>query len=70
MINSKSLSGMWKSANEIYFKQFLKDSIDNLTGKVIVSDKNGGRINISLYPDGKYIAFFPRKISLPLTFSC
>src|SRR5690606_3025512 len=43
-VNQDALSGMWKSANEVYFRQFLKDSTDNLSGRVIVSDKNGGRI--------------------------
>ncbi len=62
-VNQDALSGMWKSANEVYFRQFLKDSTDNLSGRVIVSDKNGGRINISpsVSPDGKYIAFFSER---------
>ena len=62
-INEKALSGMWKSATEVYFKQYLKDSVDNLTGRIIISDKNGGRMNISpsVSPDGKYVAFFSEK---------
>ncbi len=62
-VNQDVLSGMWKSANEVYFRQYLKDSADNIAGKVIVSDKNGGRINISpsLSPDGKYVAFFSER---------
>jgi len=62
-VNQDALSGMWKSANEVYFRQFLKDNTDNLSGRVIMSDKNGGRINISpsVSPDGKYIAFFSER---------
>ncbi|HBE42666.1 MAG TPA: tolB protein precursor, partial [Bacteroidales bacterium] len=62
-LNEPTLSGMWKSATQVWFRQYLKDSIDNLAGKVIVSDKNGGRINISpmISPDGKFIAFFSER---------
>lgn len=62
-VNEETLSGMWKSATEVFYGQYLKDSVDNLSGKVIISDKNGGRINISpaVSPDGKYIAFFSER---------
>src|SRR4030042_2532729 len=58
--NESTLSGMWKSANEVYFTQFLQKEADNLAGRQIVSEINGGRINISpsISPDGKYLAFF------------
>jgi len=61
--NENTLSGMWKSATETHFRQFLKNDADNLTGRQIVSEINGGRMNISpsISPDGKYIAFFSEK---------
>lgn len=61
--NEKVLSGMWKSATELHFSQFLKSDSDNVTGKRLVSGKNAGRINISpsVSPDGKYFAFFSEK---------
>lgn len=62
-INDKTLSGMWKSATEVYYNQYIKDSVDNPAGEVLVSDKNGGRVNISpsLSPDGRYVAFFSER---------
>ncbi|NLN31932.1 MAG: tolB protein precursor, partial [Bacteroidales bacterium] len=62
-ISDKTLSGMWKSATEVYYNQFIKDSIDNPAGKVLVSDKNGGRVNISpsVSPDGRHVAFFSER---------
>ena len=61
--NESTLSGMWKSSNEVYFRQFLQKEADNLAGRQIVSEINGGRINISpsISPDGKYLAFFSEK---------
>jgi Tol biopolymer transport system component len=61
--NSTTISGMWKSATELYYGKFMKARADSLTGKEIISEENGGRINVSpsLSPDGKYIAFFSEK---------
>jgi Tol biopolymer transport system component len=61
--NEKTLSGMWKSAMEIHYNQYLKKPADSLTGKRLVSEKNGGRMNVSpsVSPDGKYVAFFSER---------
>ncbi|MBG0858919.1 MAG: PD40 domain-containing protein [Bacteroidales bacterium] len=61
--NEKALSGMWRSATETHFRPYLKRTADTLTGKALISEKNGGRINISpsISPDGKYLAFFSEK---------
>jgi len=61
--NENTLSGMWQSATRVHFSQFLKGESDSLTGRQIVSEINGGRVNISpsISPDGKYIAFFSEK---------
>ena len=62
-VNEKTLSGMWKSATELHFRKYLTKSADSLTGRKIIDDRNGGRMNISpsISPDGKYIAFFSEK---------
>lgn len=62
-VNETSLSGMWRSATELHYGKFLKNSADSVAGKELISDDNGGRINISpsISPDGKYIAFFSEK---------
>ena len=61
--NENTLSGLWQSATRVHFSQYLKSESDSLTGRQIVSEINGGRINISpsISPDGKYIAFFSEK---------
>jgi Tol biopolymer transport system component len=61
--NEKTLSGMWKSAMDIYYGQFIKNETDKPAGRQIISEINGGRMNISpsISPDGKYLAFFSEK---------
>jgi len=61
--DENTLSSMWKSATEVNLRKYFKNRTDTLTGKEIISGKNGGRINISpsISPDGRYIAFFSEK---------
>lgn len=61
--DSKTLSGMWKTALENYYKPFMKDSSKVVTGRKIISKENSGRMNLSpsLSPNGKYIAYFSEK---------
>lgn len=62
-VNETSLSGMWRSATELHYGKFLKQAADSVAGEELISEDNGGRINISpsISPDGKYIAFFSEK---------
>lgn len=61
--DEKTLSGMWKSASELYYGKYINGRKDSVTGKQLISRTNGGRLNISpsISPDGKYIAFFSEK---------
>ncbi|MBW6499915.1 MAG: hypothetical protein K0B05_00845 [Bacteroidales bacterium] len=61
--NEKTLSGMWKNAMDVHFRSYLENRSDTLAGKLIISDKNAGRMNISpsISPDGRYVAFFSEK---------
>jgi len=61
-IDTKVLSGLWKTAMENHFNQYI-DSAEYIAGKKVISEKNAGDINISpsLSPDGKYLAFFSEK---------
>ncbi len=61
--NEKTMSGMWKSAMENYYRPFLKSNTDSLAGSLLVSEKVGGRVNVSpsVSPDGRYFAFFSQK---------
>ncbi len=62
-IDAKTLSGLWKSAMDTHFGKYLSDSTDNIAGEKIISQKNGGSMNLSpsLSTDGKYLAFFSEK---------
>ncbi len=62
-LGTESLSGMWKSAMEVHYKNYMNDSIDHPVGKKILSVDNAGRINISpsISPDGKYMAFLSER---------
>lgn len=62
-INAKTLSGLWKTAMETHYGKYLNDSTEILPGKKIISEKNGGSMNLSpsLSPDGNYLAFFSEK---------
>ncbi len=59
----KTLSGMWKSATELYYGRYINERRDTLTGTALITRANGGRMNISpaISPDGKKIAFFSEK---------
>lgn len=61
--NEETLSGMWKNATEVHFNPYIEGLRDSLAGKMLISKKNAGRVNISpsISPDGKYIAFFSEK---------
>ncbi|MFO7932514.1 MAG: hypothetical protein R6U78_00395 [Bacteroidales bacterium] len=59
----KTVSGMWKSAMANHFKKYMSDTAGQVIGSKLISEENGGRINISpsLSPDGKYLTFFSEK---------
>ncbi len=61
--DEKTLSGMWKSAMETYYRPLLNGKADSLAGRLLVSEKVGGRMNVSpsVSPDGRYFAFFSQK---------
>jgi Tol biopolymer transport system component len=69
-ISPESFSAYWKSATELYFRQFMKDSVDQLVGEKILFSGNAGNMNISpsISPDGNYVAFISERdvISLDL----
>lgn len=61
--SADSLSGMWKSALEQHYKDYMKDTADHPVGDKIISDENAGRMNISpsLSPGGNYVAFLSER---------
>lgn len=58
-VNSEALSKMWKSSIEQHYSKIMPDSVDQLTGKLLLSKENAGEMNISpsISPDGRYVMF-------------
>ena len=61
--SDKTLSSLWKNAIETTYKPFLKDTLQQPTGRLLISDKNSGKMNLApaVSPDGKYLAFLSEK---------
>jgi hypothetical protein len=62
-LDAGTVEGMWKSAYTLYYKQFLPDSVEDLTGVKVAFPGNAGDVNVSpsLSPDGKYMVFLSEK---------
>ncbi|NOY37079.1 MAG: tolB protein precursor, partial [Chlorobi bacterium] len=67
-IDAETLQGMWKSATTLYYKPFLPDSVERLTGDKVAFPGNAGDLNVSpsVSPDGKYVVFLSEKDVLSL----
>ena len=61
--NDRTLSSLWKNSIESTYKPFLKDTVQLPTGRLLISDKNSGKMNLApaISPDGKYLAFLSEK---------
>src|ERR1700744_1480209 len=61
--NDRTLSSLWKNSIESTYKPFLKDTAQLPTGRLLISDKNSGKMNLApaISPDGKYLAFLSEK---------
>ncbi len=59
-MESSTLSSLWESSNRMHFDKFIRNASRKAVGKKIISEENGGRVNVSpsISPGGKYIAFF------------
>jgi Tol biopolymer transport system component len=62
-LDAGTVEGMWKSAYTLYYKEFLPDSIEDLTGEKVAFPGNAGDVNVSpsLSPDGKYLVFLSER---------
>ena len=63
-LSEAAVSALWRNSLEGYYAPLIADTIRHVApGEVIVSERNGGEINISpsLSPDGRFITFFSER---------
>src|SRR5690606_10287501 len=57
--DAQTMSTLWKNSMENSYRNIGKDTTSNPIGKLLLSTKNAGRMNVSpaISPDGKYVVF-------------
>lgn len=67
-MSAETFSMLWKSSTVHYYRQFMKDSVDQLVGEKILFSGNSGDMNISpsISPDGNYVVFISERDVLSL----
>jgi len=62
-LNTKSISNMWHIAMKTQYNRVLDDRKEKPHGKKLISEDNGGRMNLSpaLSPNGRYVIFLSEK---------
>lgn len=62
-LSFKNLNNAWEQSMQNHFEPYLGDKKEDLIGKKIIDEKNGGRLNVSpaLSPNGKYVIFLSEK---------
>jgi Tol biopolymer transport system component len=58
-----NLSELWQNGLKNYYEQFVGDKKERITGKTLIDQNNGGRLNISpqISPNGRYLLFLSEK---------
>ena len=58
-VRMDTLSSVWKRSLRKYYSAYIGDGAERSWGKPLITDKNGGRINVipSLSPNGRYLIF-------------
>lgn len=62
-VSYKTLNDMWLTGVANHYKPFLENKQEQTIGKKLISDENGGFMNISpsISPNGRYVIFFSEK---------
>lgn len=62
-MKEKDLSKLWKDSFKKHFETYLSDDLTGPVGKSVITDENGGRLNISpeISPNGRYVIFLSEK---------
>lgn len=62
-IDEKKMSELWKRSIIASYKPLMKDSIETPIGRKLITDKNGGRMNVapSISPDGTKLVFMSER---------
>jgi hypothetical protein len=62
--DERTLSNLWKKSIEDQYKPWLKDTTQNVIGKRIIDEKNGGEtynVAPAVSPNGQYVVFLSEK---------
>lgn len=62
--DERTLSNLWKKSIEDQYRPWLKDTTQNVIGKRLIDDKNGGEtynIAPAVSPNGQYVVFLSEK---------
>lgn len=61
--NVETLENMWQSSLTNYYDPFMRDKKEDPQGKLLLSQENSGRINVSpsLSPDGRFVIYLSEK---------
>lgn len=62
-VNEDTYSELWKRALIRHYQDLDRDTADVPTGKLLINEENGGRINLTpaISPDGNHVAFISDK---------
>lgn len=62
-MKEKDLSKLWEDSFKKYFSTYLTDEQTGVVGKAVITDENGGKLNISpeISPNGRYVIFLSEK---------
>lgn len=62
-MKQKDLSKLWKDAFKKHFSTYLSSDKSGVVGKAVITDENGGKLNISpeISPNGRYVIFLSEK---------
>ncbi|HMQ46610.1 MAG TPA: hypothetical protein PKA00_03580 [Saprospiraceae bacterium] len=62
-MSKDNLSSLWVNGLKNHYTPFLGDKKERFTGKALITEKNGGSLNIapSISPNGRYVIFLSEK---------
>ena len=61
--SEENLSNKWQTTLKNYYQPYLKNKVDKPQGKLLISEKNSGKMNVcpSMSPNGRHMIFLSEK---------